>query len=195
MPEHMSHLHSEEEELHAIDRELAQMLAVEPSPEFAANVRARIELPTVAAGAWRWWALASVAAAATIAIGVVLFTRSAPEDVRSVRRGEATAAPSRTADLVPSVRPGEAPAAQSRTSDLVRSVRRSQTTVARSRTSSDHTMEVLIDPSLAAAVRRLAGEQPALPEVPPVPSLDPVVVQPLEVPDISDGGTKQGDRQ
>ena len=49
--------------------------------------------------------------------------------------------------------------------------------------------QILIDPSLAAAIRRLASEQPALPEVPPEPSLTPVVVEPLKVPEIGEFGT------
>jgi hypothetical protein len=59
----------------------------------------------------------------------------------------------------------------------------------------DSTSEVLIDPSLAAAVRRLTTEQRVLPEMPPEPSLTPVVVEPLKVPDIADSASKQGDRQ
>ena len=44
------------EHLNALDRELSELLAVEPSPEFAAKVRTRIEREPVSTFSWRYWA-------------------------------------------------------------------------------------------------------------------------------------------
>jgi hypothetical protein len=165
------------EDLNALDRELSELLAVEPSPEFAARVRTRIEQQPAASFAWRWWLGAAVVGAAAIAIAVAAGARRTPvvqpavpvhQDVR----------------LPPIVRPD--PPVMPPPDD---SPRRSGPGRRHERIA---VAEVLIDPSLAAAVRRLTTEQRVLPEVPPAPSLTPVVVEPLKVPDISDSGTKQG---
>lgn len=172
------------------ERQLAQLLAVEPSPEFAANVRARIAQEPAPAAAWRWWALASVPAAIAVVFGMVMLTRSAPSvppappllDIR-LCCGAAAVRP-QTPDT-----PGVRSVRRSAASDI-RSVRRSGPSGPRSRTSDRVTAsdepEVLIDPALARAVRRLAIERPLLPAVPPDPSLDAVVVDPLRVPDVSE---------
>ena len=176
MPEH---LNLEDDELRGIDREISQLLAVAPSPDFAAKVRVRIAAQPVARGAWRFWMMAAIPAAA------VMLWLVATADHRA---GDVQPSPAVHADVtLPVGHNVQLPIklAPDRVPNHERSPGRMQPAGP----------EILIDPSLAAAIRRLAAEQPTLPEVPPEASLDPVVVEPLKVPDISDGGTKQGDRQ
>jgi hypothetical protein len=165
-----------DEELRAIDRELSHLLAVEPSPEFAARVRTRIEQqPEPGLGWWRW-AASSVAVAAVILLAIVAVIRRAPAgqpvvpvhaDVRlppvsvrvRVRVPQSQSVEAGNRLVLPRVRPVRTAAP-----------------------------EIVIDPSLAQAVRRLVAEQRVLPEVPQDPSLDPVVVAPLKVPEIAGTG-------
>jgi hypothetical protein len=163
------------EDLNALDRELSELLAVEPSPEFAARVRARIEQQPVAPFAWRWWLGAAVVSAAAIAIAVAAGGRRTPVVQPAVPARQDVRLP-------PIVRPAP-PVMPPRDDSRRRRVPgRTHERIA--------VAEVLIDPSLAAAVRRLTTDQRVLPEVPPEPSLAPVVVEPLKVPDISDSGAK-----
>lgn len=166
-------------DLDALDRELSELLAVEPSPDFAAKVRTRIEREPEPALGWWYWAGAAAAAAVVIAVA---FGTLAP-------RTPAVQAPltaSRDVHLPPQVdRVAPAPVAVTPSRHVARA-RRAET-LARA-------PEVLVDPTLAAAVRRLTTQQRVLPEVPREPSLDPVVIEPLKVSELSDV-TKQGDRQ
>jgi hypothetical protein len=173
MPEH---LNVEDDELSGIDREISQLLAVEPSPDFAAKVRVRIAAQPVAPFGWRYWAGAAVAAVVVIAVAFGMVARRTPPV-------QAPVTTVRDMHLPPEVDPvAQAPVAVP-PSHHVERARRAET---RERAS-----EVLVDPALAAAVRRLTTQQRVLPEMPPEPTLSPVVVEPLKVPDISDGGAKQ----
>jgi hypothetical protein len=164
-----------EQELRAVDRELSQLLAVEASPEFAAKVRARIEQEPAHGGLWWLWALASCAAAAVIVAAVVI----------GARRGPAVVPPASVhADI--HLPPREAAQTQMQMPDRVTPLPR--TILRRQRMAGRAEPEILFDPSLAAAVRRFVIEQPTLPEVPPAPSLDPVVVEPLKVQEITNAG-------
>lgn len=167
------------EDLNALDRELTELLAVEPSPEFAARVRVRIDEQPAASFAWRWWLGAAIAAAAVVVIAVAIIGQtprvqlSAPvhTDVRlSPPVHPVAPVATTTPKLPPRVAAVHAPSPKAEP-------------------------ETLFDPSLAAAVRRLASDQRVLPELPAEASLDPVVVDPLKVPEIADSGAKQGDRQ
>ncbi len=163
---------AKEDELRAIDRDLSRLLAVEPSPEFAAEVRVRIEQQPARAFAWWPWAITSVAAVAVIVTAVVLSARKAPGVVAPV---------SVRADIyLPPREPAPQTQALVHAIPVVQSVRRSGPAIR------GVEPEVLIDPLVARAVRRLALEQPVLPDVPPEPSLEPVVVEPLKVSDIAD---------
>jgi hypothetical protein len=178
MPEH---LNGENDELRAMDREISQLLAVEPSPDFAAKVRVRIAEQPMARGAWRFWMMAALPAAAVLLWLVATADyRTRDRQPSSVAHGDVTLVPVPGNSVQLPVKSVQDPVP-----NQIRSLGRTQPVAA----------EILVDPSLAAAVRRLAAEQPTLPEVSPEPSLDPVVVEPLKVPDIADGGTKQGDRQ
>lgn len=169
MPEVKSEVN--DEELRAIDRELSRLLAVNPSPEFAARVRTRIEQqPESALGWWRW-AVASFAVAAVI-LAVVTVTQRTPAGRPPV------APPHADVSL-----PHPEHVAESRTAEAGR-----DRVVRRTRPVPTAQPEILIDPSLGQAVRRFVAEQRVLPEVPPEPSLDPVVVEPLRVPDVSEAG-------
>jgi hypothetical protein len=172
------------EDLNALDRELTELLAVQPSPEFAAKVRGHLEQQPSTALAWRWWLGGAVAAAAVIALAVAIVgegRRVQPPmpihtDVRlsapvqsTLPKSSAPSAATTTPKLTPRALPVRGPI--------------------------ETKAETLFDPSLAAAVRRLTSEQRVLPAMPAGASLDPVVVDPLEVPEIADNGAKQGDRQ
>ena len=163
-----------EDLLIAIERELSELAAVQPSPEFAARVRSRVQEESAPRFAWRWLALGSAVAAVILAVVVLTMkdhgaTRTAPSAVRAdvtlPARSVVAQLPVTASQVVP---------------------RRHPRTVRDTRTSEP---EVLIDPSLAAAVRRLATERPTLPEVPPQRSLDPVSVEPLNVPEVSEFGS------
>lgn len=166
----------------AVERELSQLLAVNPSPEFAARVRARIEEQPARAFGWRARLLVSGAVAAAVLVAIVVISRRPvpiqPADVQAHADVslplESHSRPAADSSAMPH---GVQPAADG---EPVRQRRRP--VIARE-------PEVLIDPALARAVRRLAMEQPVLPEVPAGPSLDPVVVEPLRVPDMPEIGT------
>lgn len=167
------------EDLNALDRELTELLAVEPSPAFAAKVRARIERQPAASFPWRWRIGGAVAAAAAIAIAVATIGHAPRVQL---------AVPVHTdVRLSPLVHPGSPLAA---TTPKV-----SPRVVPVDARSPKAEAEALFDPSLAAAVSRLTSDQRVLPEVPAETSLDPVVVEPLKVPEIADSGAKEGDRQ
>jgi len=168
------------ENLNALDRELSELFEVEPSPEFAAQVRARIEAASPGPFVSRWWMGAvAVSAVVVIAIAVATIARRAPAPQGpTTARGHVQLSPP-TAAVAPAPTLNVASPSPHATRRL-HTARR------------DSTPEVLIDPTLAAAVRRLTTEQRVLPEMPPEPSLAPVVVEPLKVPDIANAGTKQG---
>lgn len=160
-----------DDDLRDIDRDLSQLLAVEPSPEFTAKVRARIQQEPATMFGWRLWTLASVAAVATIVIGVLMVARKAPYEPPAVPVH---------ADLR---LPAEAPQPRTLVTERPGTVQQAP------RPARTLEPEVLIDPAVARAVRRLAMEQPVFPEVPPEPSLAPVVLEPLRVPDVSEVGS------
>jgi hypothetical protein len=175
MPEHLK-----DDEMLTLDRELSQLLAIEPSADFAAKVRARIEQEPVRANGWRLWILAPLAAAAIIVIATAMITRTPavpPDGSAGLQAGRPRA------DVRLSSPP--APSSQIRTTPRPTSVRHVQHTTRAARGSEP---EILIDPSLAQAVRRLVAEQRVLPEVPPETTLEPVVVEPLKVPEIASTG-------
>jgi len=188
MPEH---LNVQDDDLHAMDREISQLLAVEPSADFAAKVRVRIAEQPMARAAWRFWVMAVIPAAAVL-LWLVATTDYSAHDRQpsSVAHADVTLAPAPGNSVQRPVKVGP---------DAVPNHIRSRGLAAGGWRPAARLQpgepEILIDPSLTAAVRRLGAEQPTLPDVSPEPSLDPVVVEPLKVPDIVDGGTKQGDRQ
>jgi len=161
---------------------LSELLAVEPSPEFAASVRARIERQPARAVAWPWWLGAVTAAAAVIAIAIVAGGRRAPAPATALpaRADVQLSSPARELPRTIETNPTVAPRAVA-----VRALKRTP----------EPEPETLFDPSLAAAIRRLTSERRVLPAMPPEPSLSPVVVEPLTVPEITDAASKQGDRQ
>jgi hypothetical protein len=167
------------EDLSALDRELSELLAVEPSPAFAASVRARIEQQPAPTFAWRWWVGAALASAAAVTIAVAVSVLRTP-----------------TVQLAVVAHPDVyLPAPHPTVQPPVATVSLPHVAPARHAERHERAPEVLVDPALAAAVRRLTTEQRVLPERPPEPSLTPVVVEPLKVPDIADSASKQGDRQ
>ena len=169
-------------EMLEVERELSQLLAVSPSPEFAARVRARLEQQPARALVWRPWLLASGAVVAAVLVAIVVIgRRSVPIQPAEVRAH---------ADLALPLETHAGPAAgSSATPRGVQHAPGGEPVRQRRRPVIARDPEVLIDPALARAVRRLAMEQPVLPEIPAGPSLDPVVVEPLRVPDMPESGT------
>ena len=162
----------------AAEADLDRLLALEPSPEFAAKVLARIGAEHT--GRWRraGWAGVALASAATLVIAFALRSGSGARD------GDVKATKPVHADIVLS----------SPASDVQLHVSRVITPPRRPRTAGPRTgdLEVLIDPSLAQAIRRLASsprtiplEEPeASPPSRPEAFVPSVVVEPLTVPEL-----------
>ena len=163
----------------AAEADLNRLLSIEPSPEFAARVRARISEPHAARG-WRvgWLGLGLVSAAALI-IAVTLAGDSPGIDDRPTTRptGPQHDIVLRAPTPQPAVTSGDRTA---------RPVPRRVVEV--------HHADVLIDASLAQAIRRLALSTAnlALEETTPDAGAPPVsdapvpsmVVEPLKVPEL-----------
>jgi len=168
----------------AAEADLNRLLSIEPSPEFAAKVRARISEPRAARGwsaGWLGLALASVAAL-TIAVGDPVGWRvpkTAPIPAQTAVTSGGHSLKAAPPPIAPSVEPP------------THRLRTAPNPVARNRAVQP---EVLIDPSLGQAIRRLALSTTNLaldattpdasaPEISdaPVPS---VVVEPLKVPEL-----------
>lgn len=182
-----------------IDRELAALLAVEPSPEFKAKVRARI---AAAPEPRRWTAWAPVAAAAAIVlVAGTMLMRTAGEP----RRDGATVA------STPSARPAAPPAIATASSGggTVQAVRTRSRRVALAATHPAIEPEIVIDPALNLTVQRLLrGAEQRRPnleaanaerngvDAPPRDlSVAPVVVDELTVPVIKVGESPMGGRR
>ena len=166
----------------AAEADLNRLLAIDPSPEFAAKVRARISEPRTAHG-WRvgWLGLGLVSAAALIIAITLVGGRPVVDEGATTRLSRphddiVLRAPAPLPALAPAV---HTPKTALRVPPPVVEV---------------HHPEVLIDASLARAIRRLAGSTTnvALEETAPdagpllvsdayVPS---VVVEPLTVPEL-----------
>jgi len=73
----------------ALQREIEAALAVDPSPEFVAKVRARIASEPAPTSWWplRWPVLATAAAAAVVAVAVALMWHPGMPEPITVRRG------------------------------------------------------------------------------------------------------------
>ena len=127
------------------EAELERLLSIEPSPEFAAKVRARIAAEPPAPS-WSWWRLlVPVAAAAAVVIVLTLSSNW------SARGPEQPVAASRQHDTVLSAaKPNEAPSVVliKRVPDLGPRVRRA--------TVPQREPEIIIDPAITDAIRRLA---------------------------------------
>lgn len=166
----------------AAETDLSRLLSIEPSPEFAAKVRARISEPYAARGwsaGWLGLALAS-GAALVIALSGLVGWRGLQTPPLPVDPPVASVGPSKTAP--PPVEP------------VRHRLKTVPLTAAPLLTEGNRpaSPEVLIDPSLAQAIRRLANSSRPVPlEGPetspplisdaPVPS---VVVEPLTVPEL-----------
>jgi hypothetical protein len=174
MAEHVSG-RDEERLADRAERHLAQLLSIEPSPEFTARVRARISTePAGGRRAWVW--SGGVVIAATIVFAAALAMRHEPPATDVTTTGAVARRDTALSAAVPKA--GPAPVVRHR--PVAVSARLPQAP----KVGRAAEPEVLIDPEFAESVRRLAAEQPALSDVPPEPALDPVVVEPLKVPDI-----------
>ena len=162
----------------AAEADLDRLLALEPSPDFAARVLAQISAEHTARWRRAGWVGMALASAATLVIAFTLRSGSGARD------GDVKAPKPVHADVVLG-----APA-----SDVQLRVSRVITPSRRPRPAGPRTgdPEVLIDPSLAQAIRRLASsprtiplEEPeASPSSRPEAFVPSVVVEPLTVPEL-----------
>jgi hypothetical protein len=172
---------------------LDRLLSLEPSPEFAAKVLARISAPHTARG-WRagWVGLALASAAGLVIVGTLtLRTGSGVAD-----RAPSFAKPPQQ-DVVLGVEPSDMRDPTSRAITVPKGALAAQRHVGRSLKTAPLRVaepEVLIDPLLGDAIRRLAvsTRNVLLDDTTPESSLQPasdvpvpsVVVEPLTVPEL-----------
>lgn len=166
------------------ESDLQQLLAIEPSPEFPAKVRARIhETREARAKRWGWMGVAiASASAAVIVIAVLRMEHGSPatHSVEFVRRPDVTlSAPARVEDgpALPALPPRGVP------------VRRVPTRAAEPAA----TAEIIIDHAMTDAIRRMAmslrntepdasaAEQLQIQMGEPVPL---TIAEPLNVPEL-----------
>ena len=132
----------------AAEADLQQLLSIKPSPEFTANVRARID-DNRESRAWKRWGWIGLAVATAAAVILALALRP-----------EQTAAPN--GGVVASVRPDDNLRAPSRTDDTTDSEpKTTRHTVARHRSPAraaepEPIPEIIIDPAMTDAIRRMA---------------------------------------
>ena len=173
----------------AAEADLDRLLALEPAPDFAARVLTRISAEHT--GRWRraGWVGVALASAATL---VIAFTLRSDPGVRD--RAPSFAKPPHQ-DVVLGVEPLEMQGAVSLAVTAPKGGRAAHRPVGRSLKAAPLRVadpEVLIDPSLAQAIRRLASsprtvplEEPeASPPFKPEVSVPSVVVEPLTVPEL-----------
>lgn len=183
-----------EEHVTDLERDLAVLLAVEPSPAFAAGVRARLADDGDSRG-WMRWALAAAAVVVVIAGAMLTWTSgtSAPE----------LAPPTLTRAANPVV------SASPTADEPLKVVRKQRTRMARAVGQGATDPEVIIDPALNLAMQRLLGAaqqgradaealDAALKRSDALPqdlSVAPVVVDDVVVPVIKLGESQIGGRQ
>ena len=171
------------------EADLDRLLALEPSPEFAAKVLARINAPHAARGRRLGWVGLALASAAALVIAVTLRSDPAEPD-----RAPSSAKPLQQ-DVVLSVEPSDMPEPIPLAITTLERGRAAQRLVRRNapprRTEEP---EVVIDPSRADAIRRLAistrnvllGDTASDSSLLPASdvSLPSVLVEPLTVPEL-----------
>ena len=171
-----------------IDRELASLLSVEPSPEFRARVRARIAVEPLPRPWYLQWRAAEAGAAAAAIVAGVAIMRVGPVPQPTptaplVDNGQA--APMRTDDPTPAQTPHDGSVA--------------------ARRSSSNSPEVVIDRTAARGLQQLDAlvregrvqlvfdDEPGLQEDIVVA---PIVIEPITVTTLSEpSGDAEGDRQ
>lgn len=138
----------------SLDREIEQMLAVQPSPEYVASVRQRVQSSSRPSSSWPWrWQSAGVAAVALLT--VVLWHAVAPETERAGSVSHADADSSAMA--------GDTPAPARRGPDASEAIvqrppkpagKRADATRSVSATARPRRSEIVIDVNEAAAFER-----------------------------------------
>ena len=201
----------------ALDRELEQAFAVDPSPEFVARVRARIVDEAPRRWAWnRTWSFASgaIAAIAIIAVAIQLSNRRAlPSTAAAVLEARAVA-PAMGVLMDPAARTGAVPASPpvaavpipvGRPRELPQESRgRAVQAIA---LASDHAAgEVLLDPRETAALQALIARvrtgrldlgpamRATVPRAMDLPPIDDIVISPITIEPLAPAGA-EGVRQ
>jgi hypothetical protein len=131
----------------AAEADLQQLLAIEPSPEFAARVRVRVhERRESPAKVWGWFGLATVTAAALAVAVVVRTPQSVPEaqTIEMVHRSDVrlSATPLLVGDTTSSTSQGTVKVARHYSPPAA--------------VTQAGTPEIIIDPAMTAAIRRMA---------------------------------------
>lgn len=177
----------------SIDRDLAELLSIEPSPEFAAGVRRRIQdARALRRAPFRWWA--AVAAAAALALLVMFASRASRMEEEP--RQATTPPPS---DVVLKTVPGPTPVATAPARGLADMASRPRVRSVPARSAKEWPVEpeVLVPRDRLRAIERLQdlivagtltekdlprldGDAPAVGDIRPAP----LTIPPLTVPDV-----------
>ena len=180
----------------ALEREIEQALAVDPSPEFVARVRTRIaEEPSPASRGFGW--LFAGVAAATVAAGVVALAMLRPDQRVKPAAGLLISRSLASAVVVPM--PSQGPAGEPRTPNL-----EPRTSNLEPRTSNHERpwSEPLFDTRETMALQRLIADvrdarvdlTPLTKEGPmTLPAMDPLVISPIVIEPLVPGGV-EGER-
>jgi hypothetical protein len=167
------------DERDGIDREIDALLDVEPSPDFVARVRARVDGESMTRRGWltaRWLAGAAAIVAALIVVSAMWFDRPAP--VLVVREVPPVPIPNAVVEP-PSTRAEARP------------------------TASAQSPEVLVSPAESALLQRLLVAAREA-RIEPAPDLQrdaplnrpmPIVIEPLDVPPLVTADLKLGAQQ
>lgn len=180
-----------------LDRELASLLSVEPSPEFRARVRARIASEPLPRPWYLQWRVAAAGAAAAAFVAAVAIVRVAPTQ------------PSRTAVvLVENGRAAPVPAVDPAPEHELQGPRVVVAGVAPRRSPRANGPEVLVDASARRGLRQLDAlvregrtrfvfDEETVPQEPITAIVvTPIVIEPIAVASVSEQvGDSEGDGQ
>jgi hypothetical protein len=179
------------EPLNDLDAELRELLAVDPSPEFAAQVRARVRADALTPGWWNFRWTAAAAATVLIVAGLLVFKASALRETTPALPPVAVVAQPRPPQAIAD------PPVQSRVAPVIRTARNGgRLRPVRRVEGAPREPEVVVDVRRRAAVQQfLAMARAGLlnAEVLPAEVQAPVdlVVEPLRIPAIGGGAGKQ----
>lgn len=197
-------LEKADEVLAIVDRDLREIMSVEPSPDFTGRVRTAIRADRMEGRSGAWWLLAAAAVLALVAGSVVIGTMS-----RGTMSRRDAGTPSAPPPTVVAEKPPRPPVAPAFTLPVERPVVRSATREVRgpqpaalsysaAAASRPSEPEVLVDPRQREAIGRLIALARGLPESgEPGPRIGAVleellvptvIVEPLEVPALPAGG-------
>ena len=188
----------------ALEREIERALAVDPSPEFLARVRARIAdepAPASRGFGWLFAGVATVAAAAALVLAVRMVSPARPPATAPLLASKSIGSPV----VVPAVSPAKAghyvPKGVGR-DDQSQYVVSGFSRTRRESSGFSRTSEPLFDARETTALQRLIADvrearvdlTPLAKEGPmPLPDMDPLVISPIVIEPLTPGGV-EGER-